>query len=421
MDKLKAVQLMPSVPELFDRARALALVDGLHEPHDEDEGWDGWEDGGYRLERRAGHESCLLLSAQHAECRFVDVHFSDAGCLVLVYEVDGNAKLFDDDLRAALTARVPVALHGCSHSKCAPFWLANGDGTYAGLGSAMWRTPVDETWQQTIFTRDEIGGPDAKTHAVMEREIIEVLTDLISPRPEQFVLGTRNVRGDDLEDVTWPGTGLTRPEAFRHVMALRPLTEQVVRTLNPHIPLDDAVALADRLGYPRDGSRAQGQVPGTGTPVAAGDSYGDAWAAWTLEAAQDGGHRICARCSGTVWEAVGEGDQARVIHTEPRPCDGQRFIVQRVGDDGTYTETDTWERYGRYRILSADSRLAVEVPADGGPLFLAPPHGGPSQRFEAEYVFLGDADFPERDYHLLQWEERFTIQIRPHQAGQAVF
>ncbi|MFF4934879.1 hypothetical protein ACFY2H_39390 [Streptomyces griseofuscus] len=63
---------MPSVPEVFDRAQALALVDGLHEPDD-------WEDGGYRLERRAEHESGLMLSAQHAECRFVNVRVGRCG------------------------------------------------------------------------------------------------------------------------------------------------------------------------------------------------------------------------------------------------------------------------------------------------------------------------------------------------------
>ncbi|NEE42856.1 hypothetical protein G3M53_98150, partial [Streptomyces sp. SID7982] len=179
MDGLKPVQLMPSVPELLDRARALALVDGLHEPGD-------WEDGGYRLERRAGHESCLVLSAQHVECRFVDVHFSDAGCLVLGYDVDGRAGRFGDSLRAALTAQVPAALRGCSDSECAPFWLADVDGAYVGLGFAMWRTPADGTWQQALFIEPgDAGTDDSEDGAVAESEIIPLLTDLISPRPEQ--------------------------------------------------------------------------------------------------------------------------------------------------------------------------------------------------------------------------------------------
>ncbi|NEE27607.1 RICIN domain-containing protein, partial [Streptomyces sp. SID7982] len=171
----------------------------------------------------------------------------------------------------------------------------------------------------------------------------------------------------------------------------------------PHLSLDDGVALAGRLGCPQVGSRTlDRQVPGAGAVVSAAGWSPEVSAAWTLEAAEGEGHRICARSSGTVWEVAGEGEEARVVNAEPRPCDGQRFIVQRVCDDGTYAETDTWERYGRYRILSAGSRLAVEAPADGGPLFLAAPRDGADQHFEAGYVFLGDADLPERQYHLLR-------------------
>ncbi|WP_432043275.1 hypothetical protein [Streptomyces cadmiisoli] len=403
MNDLKAEHLTPSVPELLDRARALALIDGIHEP-------DTWEYGGYRLERWDGHESCLTLSAGHVECRLVDVHISDAGCLVLGYDVDESA-LFGDELQDALTAHVPAALHACCRSNSAQSWLRGEDGAYAGLGFALWRTPADKTWRQVSFDYDHgamtdesrMDDPEA---ARLEPEVFELLSDLISPRPEQLVLGTEYVRGASLAEVTWPRTGLTRSEAIRHVIALRPLTEQVVRTLSRHISLDDATALAARLGYPLDGSRAQESVPGAGTAVMAGVwAQGlpmAPWVAFALEASQDGGHRISARHTGTVWDVVGEGTDARVIHAEPRPGDSQRFIIQRVSPQGTYTETDTWERYGRYRILTAGSRLAVEAPAEGSPLLLAPPHGGASQHFQADHVFLGDAELPNRHYYRLE-------------------
>ncbi|MFC8096766.1 hypothetical protein [Streptomyces sp. NPDC057301] len=46
-------------------------------------------------------------------------------------------------------------------------------------------------------------------------------------------------------------------EDFMGVSALRPFTEQVVRTLNPYVGLDDVTDLATRLGCQQDGSRAR--------------------------------------------------------------------------------------------------------------------------------------------------------------------
>ncbi|MFQ3559027.1 hypothetical protein QZN11_19805 [Streptomyces gramineus] len=392
VNDLNAAQLMPSVPELLDRARALSLVDGIHEPDD-------WDYGGYRLERRAGHESCLMLRAQNLEARFVDVHFSDAGCLVLGFELEGQAALLDEELRLALAEHLPAALKGCYRSSTAPSWMSEND-MYAGLTFAIWRTTADERWHQVIFSEDMDEDVDPYA-AAREVEVMELLADLISPRPEALALGASAVHGADLADGTWSPTELTHSEAVRHVIALRPLTEQVVQTLSPHVTLEDAKALANRLEYPLDGSRAQGPVREAGAPVIATKELPGLWTAYALEASEGAGQRIFARHSGTVWEVAGEGTESHVIHAESRPCDSQRFIIQHVDAGGAYRETDSMQRDKQYRILAADSRLAVEVLVDGGPLFLAPPHDGASQRFTAGYEYFGDTEASPRHYHCL--------------------
>ncbi|MFE4536388.1 hypothetical protein ACFRKB_15095 [Streptomyces scopuliridis] len=46
-------------------------------------------------------------------------------------------------------------------------------------------------------------------------------------------------------------TGLSQEDAIRHILALRPLTEQVVRTLNPYRGLADVTDDIAAVDYPQ--------------------------------------------------------------------------------------------------------------------------------------------------------------------------
>ncbi|RYJ26897.1 hypothetical protein CU044_3391 [Streptomyces sp. L-9-10] len=54
-----------------------------------------------------------------------------------------------------------------------------------------------------------------------------------------------------ISEVALPITGMTEVEAIRQVLALRPVTEQIVRTLHPTRTLAEVLDFLDSTGYPR--------------------------------------------------------------------------------------------------------------------------------------------------------------------------
>ncbi|MFF6983521.1 hypothetical protein ACFZAV_38930 [Streptomyces sp. NPDC008343] len=119
------------MPDLLDRSRDLTRLDGIEAEYM----------GRWTLERWPGHESCLTLSNANPENRFINVHFSDAGCLILGHDVDIGG-LDEGDFKGSLAAHVPPALLGCCRG-CPTLH----EFTFFYLSFVMWRTPDDDTWQ----------------------------------------------------------------------------------------------------------------------------------------------------------------------------------------------------------------------------------------------------------------------------------
>ncbi|MFJ1580234.1 RICIN domain-containing protein [Streptomyces sp. NPDC088182] len=407
MNEFRTVRLESETSVLLNRARALAMIDAIRETRYEIEEWGGW--GGYTLNGPAEGHPCRVLSTWE-QARMLDVHFHPEGVFIMGYNVDEGHLAPWRKIWSAVETQVPEALRSCVEGNPSRGGLAGaiiGDEAHILFTFALWRSGDDASWYQLdthdVFDDVEYVGSDAEQgpSELDGLPLWKQLADLISPSPDQLAHGTDCVRGEDAEDVPWRETGMSQGEAVRHVIALRPLTEQVVRTLNPYIGLDDVAGDIAAIGYPQDGSQARESFEGSGSPLVAGPDGIVSWSGFALEASADGQHRIFVRLTGMAWEAVGTGSDTRIVQAEPHGGDSQRFIVQRVTDDGHYEPADTWERYSHYRILTAGSQLALEAPPEGGPLFLAAPNDGPGQRFKAEYTCLGEQDSPQRHYQSL--------------------
>ncbi|MEU8825454.1 hypothetical protein [Streptomyces sp. NPDC048636] len=338
---------------------------------------------------------------------------------VLDWDVDDGSLMPSNELMPLVQEQVPAALRPC-------FLLGNplrpwihwpgertGEGDLTHFTFALWREGSDDADGQRLVLNDALR--EEQCIEDDESSVIKLLSDLISPSPDQIVLGEMHTQHDSGDEGPWLGAGVPQAGAIRHIMALRPLTEEVVQALNPTLHLEDATVLSEAIGYPQDGSRARTCLPGAGAPLVADiplGGWGTPWAGHALEAGADGGHRILVRHTGMAWEAVGSGPDARIVRAEPHDGPSQRFIIQLVRGDGTYEPTDSWIRYSSYRIQTADGQLALQAPADRGPLLLASPHDVADQRFEAEYTFHGDAEPPFRSYQALM-SPAGCVGIRP--------
>ncbi|MFJ4964287.1 RICIN domain-containing protein [Streptomyces sp. NPDC088729] len=396
---------------LLDRARALAMVDAACETRYEMEEWGGW--GGYTLTGPEEGHPCRVLTSDDG-FRGLDVHFHPEGMFVMGWDRDEGALVPPSHLWRLVVEQVPEALRSCIRGNPARDWVnwtepesdADDDDQddWVPYTFALWRSAGEPSWH-VLDTPADFEFPERNE----KREPVELerlppwslLADLVSPSPDQLTHGSETVRDKECDEVPWRKTGMTRPEAVRHVIALRPLTEQVVRTLNPFIGLDDLRMDIAAIGYPQDGSGARQSFEGSGSPVIVGRDDTVEFSGFALEATPDGLHRIFVRHTGMAWEVTGEGADARIVQAEAHEGNSQRFTIQLVTDDGGYEPADTWVRYSHYRILTADARLALEAPLAGGPLFLAGPDDGPGQRFEAESAYLSVNEPPLRHYQTL--------------------
>ncbi|WP_083019030.1 hypothetical protein [Mycobacteroides saopaulense] len=107
------------------------------------------------------------------------------------------------------------------------------DGVFAAT-YCLWRQQHDRTWQtgSVVYPEHQVGiSPDGS-----DQFLNEILTGPTSLPYQQFVRDYFETQPD--------------PAAIEHVFELRPLTEDVVRALNPDITLEDLVDDIDSIGYP---------------------------------------------------------------------------------------------------------------------------------------------------------------------------
>ncbi|WCE02466.1 hypothetical protein PGH47_42735 (plasmid) [Streptomyces sp. HUAS 31] len=361
----EAADAMPDVPALLERARALAAIAVIMQ----DEWNERYEIGASQCTDRGG-----VVLRGWTQSRGVQVHFHDeAGTVVFLWDVD--ADFLPENLpRAweAILAQVPKDLRPC-------LWNADtvhSDTDLPWINAVMWRLPGDTAWRTADLTDAALSGgldwEDAGLGACMGESdgAHNVLTDLIAPSPATVMLES----GLGVEKASLAIAG-----AVRHVLALRPLTEDIVRTLNPEVSLADVAeeiaATGHRPVQPGD-ARPLDRGEGEGDPLVMGSRHDPPFMIGHLlpEADGEGFHRVLVHHSGKALTAEGTA----VVQSELHDGDSQKWLLQTLGQGP------------RLRVVAKESGLALQAGSGPGePALLAEPHDGDEQifRWESRYGY----------------------------------
>ncbi|MFF3020694.1 hypothetical protein [Streptomyces sp. NPDC057939] len=385
----RAAALMPDVPQLLERAESLAtigLIVGGHAPYSLD---------AVVCSSGAG----IALRIPNEGERWLQAHFhQEQGAIIFLWDVDADSAPYESsqsDTWRRIVAEVPNALRPCLHQ---PESGNPGDGELPFITAVMWRLPQDTAWRTADVIRDDAGVRDAYES---DDRALFVLTDLIAPAPATLMMG-------DMLGVERSSFALAA--AVRHIMARQePLTEAVVRALNPELSLSDVAVAAAALASLTASARPAPD-PGPGVPEPRTAANGAAMltaldvplqydlAHFLLEPDGEGYHRILVHHSGKALQTAGVEPGAGIAQYEPAEHDAQRFRLQEWTDgafhdvsrvpgfdlDDDAEDDETVVRTGAvYRFLAKESGLALRWGTEpGDPIVLAPPRDeDESQRF----------------------------------------
>ncbi|MFF7731331.1 hypothetical protein [Streptomyces sp. NPDC007984] len=232
IDVHRAALALPDVAGLQDRARAIATVELITGNE-----W-GYEYVPSDCPGNGGHVLRMREWGRH----YVEVHFhEDVGALVFGYDIEAaDFNNFDratgeKDVWRDILAQIPEGLRHCVwHGEYDEQDHERGDcsGDAEHLSAVTWRLPSDTAWQTAQFTVPDWAG-NGRDGAW------ELCTDLIDPAPRVLTYGI----GPQVREES-PAAG----DATEHVMAGRPLTEEVVRALNPERSLSDLAEAVAAIG-----------------------------------------------------------------------------------------------------------------------------------------------------------------------------
>ncbi|WP_411120301.1 RICIN domain-containing protein [Streptomyces sp. 058-1L] len=381
---------MPDVPTLQERAKALAVISTITATE--------WCWGySYSASRCPGGGGWVVQVPNVGE-RSLDIHFhGDAGTLVFSWDIDADMQ----DIAEEILEQVPETLRHClwhgnaefdDHSMC--------DGL-PSVSALMWRFPKDAAWNTAEFTPDE--------ESVNEGDCAEfVLVDLIAPVPGTVMM-------TDGLGVERASSAITA--AIGHILAGRPLSEDVVRSLDPERSLADVADAVAAIGYPAaqepETILASDRRAGQGFALVVADiaepwhtSYfflapdregfhAQPWSArhFLLEPDREGFHRILVHHSSTALEAAGTTVGSAVTQNELHDGDSQKWLLQKF-QDGAFRDcaqvpgfapddVEAPSDWAEYRIVAKQSGLALQAaPGPGAqPVVLAHPHDGDDQIF----------------------------------------
>ncbi|MFD3913387.1 DUF6233 domain-containing protein [Streptomyces sp. NPDC058603] len=246
----ETLKQMPDVPALLDRCRGLGMIERILQPP-----WPKEES--YAFERaECAHGGWILT--MYSQERYFAVHFHETGVLVYGWDTDAEFSWYDDladwclGIWPEILNQVPEELSPCLRVGVGAERYDDEDDGWM-LSVVMWRLPKDSAWRTGEY---EIPADEQEKAAQFDNwdcsaSLLADLTDPSLTDIEQS--GGLGVDGKYLEDheIAWVETGMSREDAIRHVLALRPLTEQVVRTLNPYRGLADVTDDITAVDYPQ--------------------------------------------------------------------------------------------------------------------------------------------------------------------------
>lgn len=214
---------LPGIAELRDHCRALAMAEAIVNPAADDRYYDfrpTWDDG---------EEAALMDNGSGDEYAVV---FSAAGAFIRGFDHESRMSPYRTGPGGGLAPwpgvvdMVPAVFRPYVDEPA----FGDGDGTPL-VTVCVWRTHDDETWQVgTIdYPADTPGDPDGAAF---------LFALLLDRTPEAF-----KEFADDYYEVD------LHLAALRHVFAQRPLTDEIVRTLNPDASLADLAEDITAIGW----------------------------------------------------------------------------------------------------------------------------------------------------------------------------
>jgi hypothetical protein len=381
----RAAARLPDVPTLQERAKALAVISTISAEDPPGSSYCGYT---YRPSRCPSGDGWVLHVPNEGE-RTVDVHFhDDVGTVVFLWDIDAEfrpGRLSPElpEVWEEILPQIPESLRHClwhgenepkDHSSCDEMPL---------VSAVMWRLPDDAEWQTAEFrlSGDEWeGASDCADH---------VLADLTAPVPGTVMLA----EGLGVEQASF-----ARTAAIRHILMARPLTEEIVCSLNSERSLADVADAVAAIGYQAGNpDTAPSPCPTVGERAAlVVANFPEPWTSghFLLEPDGEGFHRILVHHSSMALEADGTVAGAAVVQNAWHEGDSQKWLLQKFQDGQfqdcaqvpgfTPDDMDPGSDDGsEYRIVAKQSGLALQADSGPGeqPITLAPLHDGDEQIF----------------------------------------
>ncbi|MFD5623888.1 hypothetical protein [Streptomyces yangpuensis] len=222
MSVYEILAALPDTRVLRDRCRALAVLETVMDPHDPffrySADWSATEEAAL-MDNGSGDDYAIVFSAAGAYARgFAHESAMSPWC--------GE----DAEVRPGLVDAVPEAF--LPYVTEPAFCDDDGDGPVPRVTVVFWRETADEAWRT-----GPVEVPDGYGDGALD--LFEVLA-----------AGTPEAYRDFAEDYHERPVDL---DAVRHVFALRPLTDDVVKALNPEADPTAAATAAAATGYPVGG------------------------------------------------------------------------------------------------------------------------------------------------------------------------
>ncbi|MGW6534329.1 hypothetical protein ACWGBV_08440 [Streptomyces sp. NPDC055051] len=214
---------LPGIEELRDHSRGLAMLDAVLSPV--------WEGRYYSFDARWS-DTEQLASMKDGQGGEYTIVLSPAGAFARVFDHESPLSpygpLADGATWPGVLDGVPDAF---SEYLTEPAFLDEDD--VHVTTACLWREPADTAWHT-----GPVAFPDLDDHPDPDGSG-RLLHLLLDRTPEAYATWASDHYGTDVP-----------AEAVRHVLALRPLTPEVVTALNPAATLTDLAEDIAEIGFP---------------------------------------------------------------------------------------------------------------------------------------------------------------------------
>ncbi|BBC37188.1 hypothetical protein SGFS_084820 [Streptomyces graminofaciens] len=216
-------RLLPAVPDLRDRLRAMAMLEAILSPERADR---------YHSYDRAWSPGVEVATMSTGSGDEFSVVFEDGTAYIRGFAHESPMSPYAaDGPWPGVLDKVPEPLRRWVSEPA----FTDEDGIPV-VTACLWRGPSDDGWRTGDIDYPDGPDPDGANH------LFRLLATPGPAAPDAFREFAEDHYGEPLD-----------PAAVRHVYALRPLTGAVVAALNGDVTLADLAEDAEAVGYPQVG------------------------------------------------------------------------------------------------------------------------------------------------------------------------